>query len=65
MNKFLWKIRNYFFDRMIKENKKNPKKCTWKSNLYCKLSGFFWNIVYKRTPPNEWCFDMFKENNND
>jgi len=65
MIKLLWKIRNYFFDKMIKENKKNPKKCTWKSKIYCKLSGIFWMIVYKRTPLEKWCFDMFKENNND
>lgn len=58
-----WKIRNYFYDLMLKENKKNPGKCTWKSNLFCEISGIFWKITYKLVPENKWCYDMFEDKN--
>lgn len=54
MFKILWNIRCFFYDKMMKENKKHPCICTTKSKLYCKISGIFWKLTYKITPLDEW-----------
>lgn len=54
IKQIVWDIRCFFYDLMMKENKKHPNKVHWKSKLFCKLSGIFWKIAYKITPRDEW-----------